>query len=69
MRPALIAAAFGLCLVVLPVSNGIAAPFMSSEVAATSGVELVRRCPPGYRRTIGGCVKKRPSWWSLLLGL
>ena len=45
-----------------------AAPLTPAGPETATQVELVRRCPPGYRRTIGGCVKKRPSWWSLLLG-
>ena len=45
-----------------------AAPIAPAGPEIASPVELVRRCPPGYRRTLGGCVKKRPSWWSLLLG-
>lgn len=41
---------------------------LRSETPIASEGVLVRRCPHGYRRTLGGCVRKRPSWWSALLG-
>ncbi|HRD78395.1 MAG TPA: hypothetical protein PK264_21065 [Hyphomicrobiaceae bacterium] len=39
-------------------------------IASESGqrlVEQVRRCPPGYRKTMTGCTRIRPRWWELLI--
>ena len=70
MRSCLIfgALAIGLGLSSASTAAPIAPAGLRGDTPTAADTVLVRRCPPGYRRTLGGCMRKRPSWWSMLLG-
>ena len=70
MRSCLIlgALAFGLGLSSATSAAPIAPAGLRGTTSAAADTVLVRRCPPGYRRTLGGCMRKRTSWWSMLIG-
>jgi hypothetical protein len=44
-----------------------APPAPPAPAAGAPLVEQIRRCPPGYRKTMTGCARIRPRWWELLI--
>jgi hypothetical protein len=54
--------ALGVALLLLQSGEGRTVPRLPG-IARASAAEPVRRCRPGYQKTLTGCVRRRWSWF------